>query len=76
VRLRAGSDDGEYLYSISVVCSRQIKHVLVRLRTDQRYAIGTPKPGEKVISSPARLFSECQNKQREATLILTRTHYG
>ena len=35
-------------YAITVVCSRQIKHVLIRQRPDTLYAIGTPKNGEKV----------------------------
>jgi len=46
VRRRVG--DNEYLYTISVVCKRDIKHVLVRQRPDERYAIGTPKHNEKV----------------------------
>ena len=35
-------------YAISVVCDRQIKHVLIRQRSDKLYAIGTPKHNEKV----------------------------
>ena len=51
-------------YAISVVCDRQIKHVLIRQRSDKLYAIGTPKHNEKVetlytlVHTAVCLFSE------------------
>jgi len=46
VRPKYGDD--QYVYTISVVCNREIKHVLIRRRKDKKYAIGTPKSSEKV----------------------------
>jgi len=41
-------EEKENPYSISVVCNRRIKHVLIRERKDKLYAIGMSKKNEKV----------------------------
>ena len=51
VRRREPAKDDEP-YAISVACNRAIRHVLIRRRSDQLYAIGTPKSSEKVVKRP------------------------
>ena len=45
VRRRKDADEP---YAISVVCNRQFRHVILRQRPDQLFAIGSPKDNEKV----------------------------